>query len=61
MVALRQNVANGHDALTVLTLRWRISPQDVRMADEDTTQDNFILPAPPVTGLSIRQDQLEIM
>ena len=27
------------------------------MADPGTTQDNFILPSPPVRGLSISQDQ----
>ena len=45
MIALHHNVAN---TLTVLTLRWRIFPQDVRMgqmcmSDVGTTQDNFIL------------------
>ena len=60
--ALHQNVANCQNTLTVLTLRWRIHLQDVRigemcMTDASTTQDNFILPAPPVGGLPISQDQ----
>ena len=29
------------------------------MADTGTTQDNFILPAPPVGGLPISQDVLD--
>ena len=48
----------------VLTQRWRIFPQDIRMGemcmtDAGTTQDNFILPAPPVEGLPISQDWLD--
>ena len=35
MIALHQNVANCQNTLTVITQRW------------STTQDNFILPAPP--------------
>ena len=31
------------------------------MADAGTTQDNFILPAPPVGGLPISQDWLDSM
>ena len=31
------------------------------MADMDTTQNNFILPAPPVGGLPISQDWLNRM
>ena len=31
------------------------------MADTGTTQDNFILPAPPVGGLPISQDVLDRM
>ena len=30
------------------------------MTDADTTQDNFILPAPPVGGLPISQDWLDV-
>ena len=30
------------------------------MTDAGTTQDNFILPAPPVGGLPISQDWLDI-
>ena len=33
----------------------------MRMTDAGTTQDNFILPAPPVGGLSISQDWLDRM
>ena len=29
MIALNQNVANCQNTLTVLTLRWRIFPQDI--------------------------------
>ena len=31
------------------------------MTDADTTQNNFILPAPPVGGLPISQDRLDRM
>ena len=31
------------------------------MTDADTTQDNFILPAPPVGGLPISKDWLDRM
>ena len=66
MIALHQNVANCQNTLTVLTLRWMIFPQDIRMGqmcmtDAGTTQDNFILPAPPVGGLPISQDWLDRM
>ena len=62
MIALHQNVANCQNTLTVLTERWRIFPQDILMGqmcmtDAGTTQDNFILPAPPVGGLPISQDK----
>ena len=65
MIALHQNVANCQNTLTVLTQRWRIFPQDIWMGqlcmtDASTTQDNFIFPAPPVGGLPIFQDQLNI-
>ena len=33
----------------------------MRMTDAGTTQDNFILPAPPVGGLPISQDWLDRM
>ena len=54
------------NTLTVLTLRWRILLQvdwigQMSMTDTDTTQDNFILPAPHVGGLPISQDQLDRM
>ena len=52
MIALHQNVANCQNTLTVLTLRWRTA---------GTTQDYFILPAPPVGGLPISQDWLDRM
>ena len=66
MIALHQNVANCQNILTALTLRWRIFPQDVWMGqmcmtDVGTTQDNFILPAPPVGGLPTSQDRLDKM
>ena len=66
MIALHQNVANWQNTLTALTQRWRIFPQDIWMGqmcmtDAGTTQDNFILPAPPVGGLPISQDWLDIM
>ena len=41
-----------------------IFPQDMCqmcMTDVGTTQDNFILPAPPVGGLPISQDWLDRM
>ena len=52
--------------LTVLTLRWRIFPQDIWMGqmcmtDAGTTQYNVILPALPVGGLPISQDWLDRM
>ena len=58
MIALHQNVANCQNTLTVLTQRWRIFPQDIWMGqmcmtDAGTTQDYFILPAPPVGRLPI--------
>ena len=54
------------NTLTVLTLRWRIFLQNVcmsqmSMVDAGTTQDNFILPAPPVGGLPISPDWLDRM
>ena len=66
MIALNQNVANCQNTLTVLTLRWRIIPQDVWigqmcMTDAGTSQDNFILPALSVGGLPISQDWLDKM
>ena len=66
MIALHQNVPNCQNTLTVLTQRWRIFPQDIWMGqmcmtDAGTTQDNFILPAPPVGGLPISQDWLNRM
>ena len=66
MIALHQNVANCQNTLTALTQRWRIFPQDVWMGqtcmtDAGTTQDYFILPAPPVGGLPISQDWLDRM
>ena len=66
IIALHQNVANCQSTLTVLTQRWRIFPQDVWMGqmcmtDAGTTQDYFILPAPPVGGLPISQDWLDRM
>ena len=66
MIALHQNVTNCQNTLTVLTLRWRIFPQNIWMdqmcmTDAGTTQDNFILPAPPVGGLPISQDWLDRM
>ena len=66
MNAIDQNVANCQNKLTVLTLMWMILRQDVRMrqmsnTDAGTTQDNFILPAPPVGGLPISQDWLDRM
>ena len=65
-IALHQNVLYCQNTLTVLTLRWRIFPQDIWMGqmcmtDADTTQDNFILPAPPVGGLPIYQDRRDRM
>ena len=65
-LALHQNVANCQNTLTMLTLRWWIVPQDIWlgqmcMTDASTTQDNFILPAPPVGGLPISQDCLDRM
>ena len=59
-------VANCHITLTVFTLRWRIFLQYVwmsqmSMTDAGTTQDSFILPAQPVRGLPISQDQLDRM
>ena len=52
--------------LIVLTLRWNTFPQDVRlfqmcMTDADRFKRNFILPAPPVGGLTISQDRLDKM
>ena len=66
MIALHQIVANCQNTLTVLTLMWKIFSQDIRMrqmgmTDAGTTQDNFILPAPPVGGLPISQDWLDRM
>ena len=66
MIALHQNVANCQNTLTVLTQRWRVFPQDIWMGqmcmtDAGTTQDYFILPAPPVGGLPISQDWLDRM
>ena len=66
MIALHQNVANCPNTLTVLTQRWRIFPQDIWMGqmcmtDAGTTQDYFILPAPPVGGLPVSQDRLHRM
>ena len=63
---LSWNVANCQSTLTVLTQRWRIFPQDVWMGqmcmtNAGTTQDYFILPAPPVGGLPISQDWLDRM
>ena len=61
-----QNVANCQNTLTVVAVRWRILLQDVRMrqmmmTDAGTTQDNVILPAPPVGGLPISHDWLDRM
>ena len=66
MIALRQNVVNCQNTLTVLTLRWRILLSRCRnvsssMTDAGTTQDNFIPSAPPVAGLPISQDKLDKM
>ena len=66
MIALHQNVVNCQNTLIVLTLRWRIFAQDVWMSlmcltNTGTTQDYFILPAPPVGGLPISQDRLDRM
>ena len=66
MIALHQNVTNCQNTLTVLTFRWRIFPQNIRigqicMTDAGTTQDNFILLALPVGGLPISQDRLDRM
>ena len=66
MIALHQNVANCQNTLTVLPQRWKIFLQDIwmgqmRMTDAGTTQDNFILLAPPVGGLPISQDWLDRM
>ena len=60
MIALDQNVANCQNTLTVLTLRWRIFDiwmGQMCMTDADTTQDNFILPAPPVRGENKQSDR----
>ena len=62
MSALRQNMANCHNTLTLLTLRWRIFLQDVRkgqmcMTDAGTTQDNVILPAPPISHHLVKWKQ----
>ena len=59
-------MANCQNTLTVLTQRWRIFPQDIRMGqlcmtDAGKGQDNFILPAPPIGGLPISQDGLDRM
>ena len=61
-----QNMTKCQNTLTVLTLRWKIFLQDVRvgqmyMTDVGTTQDNFILPAHPVVGLPISQNWLDRM
>ena len=53
MIALHQNVLHCQNILTVLTPRWRVFAQDIRMdqmcmADAGTAQDYFILPALPV-------------
>ena len=63
MIAHHQNVVNWQNTLTVLTLRWRIFPQDEWMGQMSktgagTTQDYFILPALPVGGLPISQTSL---
>ena len=63
MTALHQNLANCQNTLTMLTLSCRNPLQDIWMGqmcmtDAGTTQDNFILPAPPVGGLPISQDRL---
>ena len=42
MIALHQNVANCQNTLTVLTLRWRIFPQDID--DHQHTQKYEQLP-----------------
>ena len=57
MIALHENVPNCQNTLTVLTQRWRIFHQyiwmdQMCMTGAGTTQDNFILPAPPVGGLA---------
>ena len=64
MIALNQNVANCLNTLTALTLKCMLLLQDVWMrqmcmTDAGTTQDNFILPAPPVGELPISQDWLD--
>ena len=66
MITLHQNVAKCQNTLTVLTQKWMIFLQDIwmgqmRMTDAGTTQDNFILPAPPVGRLPISQDWLDRM
>ena len=52
-------MAKCQNTLTVLTLRWRL--RQISLTDAGTAQDNFILPAPPVGGLPISQDWLDIM
>ena len=54
ITALPQNVANCQNKLTVLTLKWRMFCEDVRISqmcitDAGTTQDNFILPGLPIS------------
>ena len=56
-------MVNCQCTLTLLTLRWRILVTEpwfsqMSMTDASTTQDNFILPAPPVGRLPIFQDRL---
>ena len=53
MIAFHQNVLHCQNILTVLTPRWRVFAQDIRMdqmcmADAGMAQDYFILPALPV-------------
>ena len=66
MIALHQNVSHCQNTLTVLTPRWRVFAQAIRMGqmcmtDAGTAQDYFILPALPVEGLPISQDGLDRM
>ena len=66
MIALHQNVANCQNTLTVLALRWRILLQDIwmrqmSMTDAGTTQDNFIVSAPPVGRMPSSRDWLDRM
>ena len=52
-------MANCQNTQTVLTHLQDVWMDQIGMTDASTTQDNSILPAPPVGGLSISQDRLD--